>query len=328
MAFDIKFNFTEDLSFTVERFTDEEEAPKRKEYTLYAPKSREMNDNPDDDFVAIDFETMTRVPTSACALGMVRVIDGQIAQRFYSLINPVRDDFTEKEPNFRIHGIALAEAEKAPDFKEVFEFMRRFVGPYKLVCHNRNADIRILEALMEYFDLDGLDTTNNECTYELTGKSLSMCCSELNIKLPSHHDALCDAEACAKIYLNHIGQPLINQSTGSLSDIYKSKGAKKIDKENRVRLDDELISDKNTPFYDSAVVITGVFENLPDRNELAHKLQALGARIVSSISKKTNIVVVGEGAGPKKIEKINELKAEGCDIRIIYEPELYSILSI
>lgn len=39
-------------------------------------------------FVAIDFETMTPELTSACAVGMVQVVNGVIMQKFYSLIKP------------------------------------------------------------------------------------------------------------------------------------------------------------------------------------------------------------------------------------------------
>lgn len=41
------------------------------------------------DFVAIDFETMTPELTSACAIGLVRVHSGVISQKFYSLIKPI-----------------------------------------------------------------------------------------------------------------------------------------------------------------------------------------------------------------------------------------------
>ena len=41
------------------------------------------------DFVAIDFETMTPELTSACAIGLVRVHNGVISQKFYSLIKPI-----------------------------------------------------------------------------------------------------------------------------------------------------------------------------------------------------------------------------------------------
>ncbi len=299
-----------------------------KEIRLYPPKRRVMNEDPNDDFVAIDFETMSPQRTSACALGMVRVIDGVIAQKFYSLINPIRDDKTEEEVNFRIHGIPLSEAEKAPVFAEIFPLVRGFIQGLKIVCHNRSVDINVLRALMEYYGLSGIDTDYNECTYALTGKSLENCCKEYGIKLLAHHDALCDAEACAKVYLNCIGKPYINQSTGPLAEVFAIQGAKQINREFRKRLEDEEIDNKTTIFYNSTVVITGTFDSFEERNDLAQKLQSLGAKITSSITKKTSIVVVGDGAGPKKLEKIADLRQSGVDIRIVYEPELIEIISL
>ncbi len=39
-------------------------------------------------FVAIDFETAQPVRHSPCAIGMVKVVDGVIIQRVFSLIRP------------------------------------------------------------------------------------------------------------------------------------------------------------------------------------------------------------------------------------------------
>ena len=40
-----------------------------------------------------------------------------------------------------------------------------------------------------------------------------------------------------------------------------------------------------------------------------------------------DIVIVGEGAGPSKLRKIQELKDKGKDIRMIYEKELCEIMN-
>ena len=64
------------------------------------------------DFVAIDFETMTPELTSACAIGLVRVHSGVISQKFYSLIKRKHSvnhvfssptsiiNFTSKKPSY------------------------------------------------------------------------------------------------------------------------------------------------------------------------------------------------------------------------------------
>lgn len=103
----------------------------------------------------------------------------------------------------------------------------------------------------------------------------------------------------------------------------RGKARKKVvTKENRCRLDDSEITDKTTPFYDATVVITGTFDAFPERNEIARRIQLLGAKTSSSISKKTTIVIMGDGAGPKKIEKVNELNADGWGIYVMRETEL------
>ena len=55
-------------------------------------------------------------------------------------------------------------------------------------------------------------------------------------------------------------------------------------------------------------------------------LRSYGADINTSISSKTDIVIVGQGAGPSKMRKIEELREKGIDIRVIEEPELLQIL--
>ena len=52
----------------------------------------------------------------------------------------------------------------------------------------------------------------------------------------------------------------------------------------------------------------------------------MGADINLSINKKTDIVVVGQGAGPSKMKKIEELKIKGFSIRLIYEDEFISLI--
>lgn len=293
---------------------------------LAPPRHRGMNDDDRDDFVAIDFETMTPYKTSACAIGMVRVIDGEIVQRFYSIINPVRDKYTDKEPNYSIHGISLETAEKAPTFKELFPLLKNFIGNLPIVCHNKGADIPCIERLMDYYGLNGIDTTNVVCTYAETFKSLSQCCEEYSIPLPTHHDALCDAEACAKVYLCLIGKPIVQKVSGEFERKGSIPPGKEVKKEHRVQADLNAVKRKDTIFYGAKVVITGVFEHYPDRDELAAALQELGAKVNGSLSRKTTHLVLGKEGGPKKIEKYRELRDEGYKIRVVKEVELINIL--
>ena len=61
-------------------------------------------------------------------------------------------------------------------------------------------------------------------------------------------------------------------------------------------------------------------------NDLVGIFHSFGAAVKSGISSKTDIVIMGNGAGPKKKEEIKELIASGHFIRIIEEQELKTIL--
>ena len=86
------------------------------------------------------------------------------------------------------------------------------------------------------------------------------------------------------------------------------------------------LANPNHIFYNKKIVFTGTLKNYSDRNKAGEIVQKYGGDINTSISKKTDIVIMGEGAGPKKIETINMLKEQGIDIRIIFEEEFISII--
>ena len=155
------------------------------------------------DFVSIDFETMTPELTSACSVGLVKVINSKITQKFYSLIKPIPDGRCER--NTFVHGLTDEMVMDAPTFKDIFPILREFIGDLPLVCHNRATDMNIITRCMDYYNLTGLQTSNNVDTLELFGKNLKACCEDNGIILDNHHDALADAEACAKLYLCYQG---------------------------------------------------------------------------------------------------------------------------
>ena len=67
---------------------------------------------------------------------------------------------------------------------------------------------------------------------------------------------------------------------------------------------------KDTPFFGGVkTVVTGTFTNFPDRAVLKEKLKALGADVDTSVTKRTKILVAGNGCGPKKLEKAQEYGA-------------------
>ena len=142
------------------------------------------------------------------------------------------------------------------------------------------------------------------CTYEMTGLSLEAACAKYNIDMGCHHDALDDALACAKVLLAENGSIQTSTFKGGISAAIAHKGSKRYERKTLDAIDDSLVENRNTPFFHARTVITGIFTAYPNRDDLGKMLQVLGADINTSISKKTNIVVIGSGAGPSKLKKL------------------------
>ncbi len=159
-------------------------------------------------FVAIDFEIANPERTSICSVGCVKVVDGVIADTFYELVRPV--------PNFyyrgftAIHGIIAADTAESDTFDAVWPKMKSFIGNLPVVAHNAPFDSGCLRATLKYYGFSRLD---NEfyCTLQAARRAIprSLCASFslpslagfLGIPFNNHHNALADAEACAKIAL-------------------------------------------------------------------------------------------------------------------------------
>ena len=72
-------------------------------------------------------------------------------------------------------------------------------------------------------------------------------------------------------------------------------------------------------------IMTGSFPDL-DRNVFKDLVVEHGGKIVSSISKKTQFILVGSGAGPAKIQEINKLQSAGVDIKVIDDKQFLKMI--
>jgi len=157
-------------------------------------------------FTAIDFETATGYRHSACAIGLVRVENGEITDTFCSLIRPPGNEYWSQ--NIGVHGISPSDTATAPTFGELLPRFRHFIEGRVLVAHNAPFDRSVLTRTMEHYALDyqSLKVPQWECTLKIYRSrgfkpcKLSDCCRHLNIEL-NHHEALSDAVACAHLFL-------------------------------------------------------------------------------------------------------------------------------
>lgn len=160
---------------------------------------------PLDRWVAIDFETATREATSACALGVAVLEDGDVVETASWLIRPPFNEYEHR--NTMIHGLCAEDTELAPEFDEVWWEIRQVLEGARLLAHNATFDIRVLRELLISREIPAPDY-EYACTVamaravmpRLPNHRLDTVCEHCGISLV-HHDAASDAEACARIAL-------------------------------------------------------------------------------------------------------------------------------
>jgi DNA polymerase III subunit epsilon len=294
-------------------------------------------------FTAIDFETANEQRASICSFGYAKVREGKIVETNNILLRPKELRFSTL--NLSIHNITEDMVKDCPEFCDIWPLLESILENEILVAHNADFDISALNQTIDLYNLE-----SPAFKYMCTHKLAQIAFNDLDsYKLPDianylgvnfeHHNSEADAIVAALIAIvavPNIPSQLISFKHDDLTAMIAKKGsatqesaldkifsAKKLDK--RFLKPDLKLTDNGSLFYNQKVVLTGDLKNF-QRNEAAAKLQALGAKINTSISAKTNIVVVGSNAGPSKMKKIDELVSAGNAIRIIHEEEFISIL--
>ena len=102
-------------------------------------------------FTAIDFETATGFPHSACAVGIVTVNDGIITDKFYSLIQPPENEYWYR--NIQVHGIRPQDTMNEKTFDSLFPTIQKLLYGRKIVAHNEVFDRNVLQKTMKYYEI-------------------------------------------------------------------------------------------------------------------------------------------------------------------------------
>ena len=158
-------------------------------------------------FITIDFETANYAKESACAVGLVRFVDGREEDGVYSLIRPPSTYFIP-EWTETIHHISYEDVCDKPRFPDVW---RTLVEPFlgqtpglPLVAHNTPFDMNIIRGCCAYYDME-LPDVSYFCSLALSrivwpgishrltalGEHFGICYDA--------HNALADAQTCGKV---------------------------------------------------------------------------------------------------------------------------------
>lgn len=172
-------------------------------------------------FTAIDFETASRRPDSACQLAAVRVRDGEMVDNRMWMIRPEPLYFSRS--NIRIHGITPEQVQSEQSFGELWADISETLSDDCLVAHNASFDIGVLLACLRSHR-QSIPELHFTCTRAIARRTwphhrrygLKPLAEWLGIRF-RHHDALEDSIACAKILL----AAGIDREATSLPDLEK-----------------------------------------------------------------------------------------------------------
>jgi DNA polymerase-3 subunit alpha (Gram-positive type) len=161
------------------------------------------------DFVVIDLETTgaKTPPGRITEVGAYRVKNGEVAERFHSLVNP-----ESPIPPFIVSltGISDEMVADAPKFAEIVDDVLRFIGESVIVAHNARFDMAFLNYEIGRVYQDCKLANPSICTVQLSrglvaeveNHKLKTMANYYAVDLENHHRASDDAHATAKIFIN------------------------------------------------------------------------------------------------------------------------------
>lgn len=285
-------------------------------------------------FVAIDFETLYPQRVSACSVGMVKYINGEIVDSFYTLIRPPFD-YPGKCGNVLtwVHGLTEEMVKNERTFKEILPEMECFVDGLPLVAHNACVEKACIRDACAYYGVEtSIDFENIFDTLPLSRQAeaksgifeegpgthqLDAICRRFGIAGNNHHNALADAEMCGNLLV--LFQKILEEGVVAKVVEKVSAPSQKYNPEDKVQRTD-LDNIAENPFKNKVVVLTGFAKAVSQ--EYAHKLNELGAIIKDGVNKKTNVLITGYNAGPSKMQKAKEFGA-----KIISEEEFKEMIN-
>lgn len=262
--------------------------------------------------------------------------------------------------NVAIHGITAAMVARSPRFGELFPEIGAFIGEDILVAHNAAFDAGVIRSALEVSGQAG-PAYDYACTvllarrsYFLVSYSLPYVAEAAGVPLLRHHDAVEDARACAGIMVD------IARRAGAVSveevlaghrlplsrlEAYEP-GVSEMSKATRTALQrgpseswsgwpEEGLNppanpaaDPAHPLFGQTVVFTGDL-GIP-RPQAKQRAAVLGAQPESSVTRKTTVLVVGNGFVASdlrtgrvtgKARRVMELHSRGQNIEVLSEAE-------
>lgn len=313
-------------------------------------------------FTAIDFETANSMRGSVCAVGLARVMHGEIVERASWLIKPPSGIDHFEPRNVSIHGIRAKDVVTARDWETSLASIFRFADGGQFVAYNAKFDASVMR---EATAATGIDMPKHEfyCALELAQGHLDLPRHRLNdvtdhLNLPpfEHHEAGADAIACARVVLAIARMGQLQSIAEMWTTPLSAKNANRPDTskvrtpvggqinyttERSLRLADlpqpNSAADPQHPFFGHTFCFTGELQTF-SRLEAMAAVAECGATNRQGVTKKTSYVVIGRSdarhsatvrdlGSSNKERKALDYIAGGQQITVLGEREFMQLLT-
>jgi DNA polymerase-3 subunit epsilon len=296
------------------------------------------------DFVCIDTETANSTRSSLCAVGVALVRDGAVVAGTAELVDPQ----CEFNPfNTRVNGIDEAAVAGAQNLPMVWDDLTALCSGRTLAFHNATFDVGVLRSSAANYELPGFDAEVT-CTMRLARRvwptypsyGLAVLCGELGIDL-DHHQAGSDAAGCAEIALRLVEAVGATQLDELHAQLEMRPGLLGVDSFTPVwttstklaSLGPDPSANPDSPLYDTTVCFTGTLLSMI-RRDAAELVSTSGGTFVNNMSKKVNLLVVGDadyiefadGHRTGKLAKAAQLRADGEGPEIVREADFFRMI--
>ena len=156
--------------------------------------------------VAVDVETPNGRDAAVCQIGIVVAEYGEIVKTESHLIDP---EVPFDPVNISIHGITPADVLGAPNFAQLWPRIAAYFTDSIVVAHNAAFDLGVITGTLERYGI-AIPQITYCCTVQMARRRFSRetygsyrldtLCAAFDIPLENHHNALCDAMACYRLY--------------------------------------------------------------------------------------------------------------------------------
>lgn len=262
-------------------------------------------------FIALDVETANSSLASICQVGFVTFENGQIVDRWQSLINP---DCGFSNVNKGIHNISRDDVQSAPTFPEIIPYLRAHLTDQIVAAHTKFDRNAINKSLLRYClpPIGCIWLNTSEIArrawpqFAKKGYGLSNLADFLNIQF-DHHIAIEDAQVAGEILLRALSKTDLDWFDFDFTNWLETEPPK-------------------LETYQEIISFIGM---LPfPRRYMTEIARRKGYSVKPGVSKKTTMVIIGSEEEEKSANhhKTLELIQAGYPIKVISKMDFLNLI--